>query len=79
METFRWLVSAVEQNNTMHNAQWSDWDSANHIQEVYGELDDIYKSVFETFLDMLVRDDGKNLNTYLETYDCITYGQPFSR
>lgn len=79
METFKSLVDAVKENNRINNAKWTDWDNAKHIQESYGELQNENKNVAESFLNALIRDNGKNIVTYLETMDCLEYGYSFDR
>jgi hypothetical protein len=80
MENFESLVEAVLENNRMNSSKWSDWDSALHIQEVYGYLEENReRAVYEAFLDMLIRDNGENLETYQEAVDCMKYGYAFAR
>lgn len=79
METFKSLVEAVQENNKINNAKWSDWTSAQHIQEVYGELENDYRGTAELFLGALIRDGGENLSTYLDAIDCLVYGYAFAR
>jgi hypothetical protein len=79
METFRSLVVAIEENNRINDAKWSDWENAKYVQSVYGEISDEYKEVAEAFIDALIRDNGENLSIYQEAYDCLLYGQPIKR
>jgi hypothetical protein len=79
METFKSLVKAVEENNRINGAQWKDWNSASDIEKTYGRISILYLGVTYEFLNALIRDNGENLNVYLDAMDCIEYGQPFAR
>ena len=37
--TLRTLVEAIEENNSMNDGSWSDWEDSYHVQDVYGELE----------------------------------------
>ncbi len=80
MENFKSLVLAIEENNSMNEAQWKDWKNAQHVQSLYGEMENTpFKPIYEAFIDALIRDNGQNLSTYLDTVSCLEYGQIFSR
>ena len=81
METFYSLVKAVQENNRMNDANWSDWsdEQGPTIQSIYGKLEPEYKAVAEAFLDALIRDNGENLEIYIEAFDCLTYGYAYVR
>lgn len=79
MKTFAELVDAVEDNNEINGAKWSDWEGAWHIQEVYGELHEEFSDTATAFLCALIRDNGANVQLYLDAMDAIEYGQVFHR
>lgn len=79
METFKSLIKAVQENNDINEAKWSDWDDAFHIESTYGQISFKERSIALEFLSALIRDNGENLKLYLEVMDCLEYGQPFSR
>ena len=79
METFKSLVKAVEENNRINDGKWSDWSDAFHIERTYGELSIKERSIALEFLSALIRDNGENLEIYLDAMDCLQYGQPFKR
>lgn len=73
------LVNAVQENNRINNAKWSDWTNAHDIFSIYGPLDYSHYEVGVQFLNALIRDNGENLDIYMQAFDCLEYGQPFSR
>ncbi len=79
METCKSLVVAVEENNRINDAKWSDWESVDFLLSVYGELQTFMLPVAREFLNALIRDNGANLEIYLDAMDCLEYGQPFAR
>jgi len=81
MNTFKDIIAAVEENNRINNAQWKDWDDCEHIESVYGTLDPCnrWKDVAKAFIDVLIRDNGDNINIYLDVIDCLEYGHTFTR
>lgn len=81
METFKSLIKAVEENRDFHGASWKSWEEmggASHIQDIYGKLSDD-EAPFAIFLDALVRDDGENIEVYLDAHNAWEYGQVFSK
>lgn len=79
MKSFKSLVAAVEENNSINDAEWSTWENAKHIESIYGQLEPTYADVAREFLNALIRDNGENRVMYLETMDCLVYGYPFER
>lgn len=56
--TLRSIIDAIEENNSINNASWNDWENAYHAQEVYGELE--YNNIelnriAHHFLDALIK------------------------
>lgn len=81
MTTFFELVRAVEENNRFNDGGWSDWDDAQHIERVYGQLEDKRREVALCFLDALIRADGDSaIRKHLcEAWDILEYGYAFNR
>lgn len=79
MRTFHELLEAVEENNRINNAKWTDWEDASHIQDVYGELDKHNKILAEIFLNSLIHDNGDHLQLLQDAFDAVNCGIVFSR
>lgn len=78
--TFFEIVNAIEENNKINNAQWSDWDDLQHVIETYGDIEnDEFKHVAKAFLSALIRDNGENLEKYKDMMNLLEFGQCFSR
>ena len=77
-QTFSSLIEAVEENNSMHDVTWKAWSDADHIQHVYGELEDEYRDVATAFLNALIRDEGENIETYSQAMSALEYGKVFN-
>ena len=78
------IIQAVEENNSINGATWSDWDSSIDIIKTYENLyqafkESDYQNFIITALDCLIRDCGLNANVYISTLDCLEYGYTFSR
>lgn len=78
-QTFRELVEGVLENNEINDGTWESWEDAQSIQSIYGELVDENKSVYETFLNALIRDNGENLELYIQCCDALEYGFVYHR
>lgn len=81
MATFKELVEAVEDNNNINNAQWSDWPSPFEIEEVYGQLDEDECDLLLKAAGMLTQailSNGKSLHKDVLTYEKAVNGQNFA-
>lgn len=75
MATFKELVEAVQDNNNINYAQWSDWEDVGSIYDVYGPLNlGTWSMAEEAFLKCLIRDNGENLQAYLDASCAMDYG-----
>ena len=73
------MIEAVKENNRINEATWADWKDVFELITFYGDLDHENKDVAYKFLSALIRDNGENLETYVNAFDCLEYGQPFAR
>jgi hypothetical protein len=78
-ETFLSLVAAVEENNSMHDGKWSDWEDSFHIEDVYGNLEGRDRQIARKFLDCLIRDNGDNRLLFMEIWDIMNQGYGLPR
>lgn len=78
MNTFLDMVKAVEENNKMNDAKWSDFECVEHLIDVYGDLEEEFKDVSKVFLNSLISNNGDNAHVYIDAMDCLVYGHTFA-
>jgi hypothetical protein len=71
------LIQAVEENNRINDGSWKDWDSAQHIEEFYGKLNEEYKECAVHFLNSLIKSNGENKQTFIDAFNCLEYEYDF--
>lgn len=68
-------ILAVEENNKLNDAKWSDWPFATDIGEVYGiELDQEDIAI----LQRAIESEGASIQADMEAAELEEYGQNFS-
>jgi hypothetical protein len=78
-ESFKYLVAAVEENNRLNDAKWSNWEDRQAIEDLYGVMRGENREVGRAFLTALIRDNGEHLDTYLDAMCAIERGLVFSK
>ncbi len=74
METFYSLLKAIEENNKINGAKWSDWQDVQHIQDIYGKLGEENKQISELFLKTLIITNGLHIEAYKDAMSVLEYG-----
>lgn len=75
--TFKQMVEAVEENNTMNSKYGTSWDSfenVEHIEKTYGKLDEEYNGFAKNCITALIRDNGEGKEIYLEAFRQLFWG-----
>lgn len=80
MTTFKQIVEGVEENNSINDGKWSDWQSAHDIINVYGPLsdDEISEEKAMAVLNQAIQTNGQSLPDDLRALQREIWGQNFA-
>jgi len=80
MNTFRNMIEAVEENNSINDGEWADWGDMADIEAVYGDLQDeeVSRQEAEAVISAAIASNGKTLADDLCKIGRKIYGQEFS-
>lgn len=77
--TFIELVDSVEDDRRGGKSSWSDYENVAEIEAIHGIMEDERREVTTAFLKALIKDKGENVEIYKDAYQCLEFGQAFSR
>jgi hypothetical protein len=74
------MIEAVEENNSINDGQWANWDDMADIEAVYGDLQDkdVSRQEAEAVISAAIASNGKTLADDLRKLGRQIYGQEFS-
>ena len=73
-KALRQAIEAVEENNSINNSTWLEWDDAAHVAETYGiELDE----QGEKIINRAIASNGESLTVDLPAVERAVWGQNF--
>jgi hypothetical protein len=80
MSTLRDLISGIEENNSINNAKWSDWEDLPHIESIYGNFSDpdITRDEANSIIANAIASDGASLVADLSAMERVVMGQNFA-
>lgn len=80
MATFIELVEAVKDNNSVNDGSWKDWADLQHIEDVYGPLDDedVTREEADRVMSSAIASNGQSLKTDLSAIELRIKGQNFA-
>lgn len=68
------LIRAIEENNCMNDASWSDWQDEFHVQDIYGQIeynDAELNKIAARFLKAIIKLEGDGAETALEAIELL--------
>lgn len=77
MNTLSSLIKAVEENNELNGASWTDWSSLSDIEEVYGSLEDedFSRNEAELIINKAIETNGASITDFDNQKQKKQYGE----